>query len=298
MTLTNRHKGLLLTFLGILIITPDSLLLRLMDTHFLTVLFWRCGLAALVLIVVRSLIYRCAWMDYVKLTWVDWLQVALLLVGNVCFVLSIQLTFVSHTLIILALTPLVTSLLSRWWLAETVSNSALLAMMTSFFGVCIIAFGSTVNSSEMTHYVWGDLLALLAMICMSVNLMLVRKQQRPQMSLYLTYSYGITAIGIFALSLLGYANLELSSSSIMPALIMGLVVSPFGFLLLLSGPKYLPAGEVGLFLLIETVLGPFWVWWVLNEQLGTHEFVGGGLVLCSLVFYHALSLFRQRNVNC
>jgi drug/metabolite transporter (DMT)-like permease len=43
-------------------------------------------------------------------------------------------------------------------------------------------------------------------------------------------------------------------------------------------------------MLLETVLGPLWVWVFLNEVPSRVTFVGGGLVLVALIFNAILSL--------
>ena len=40
------------------------------------------------------------------------------------------------------------------------------------------------------------------------------------------------------------------------------------------------------------VLGPFWVWLVIGEDPGTRSIVGG-VVVISVLFFHAMGRFRQ-----
>jgi drug/metabolite transporter (DMT)-like permease len=53
--------------------------------------------------------------------------------------------------------------------------------------------------------------------------------------------------------------------------------------LITHGPKFISAAEVSLIMLLETVLGPLWVWLVLAEQPGQQTFMGGGLVITAIV---------------
>jgi drug/metabolite transporter (DMT)-like permease len=50
-----------------------------------------------------------------------------------------------------------------------------------------------------------------------------------------------------------------------------------------AGPRYIPASEVGLLLLLESILGPVWVWLVLGEQPGNSTLLGGVIVISTLV---------------
>ena len=49
------------------------------------------------------------------------------------------------------------------------------------------------------------------------------------------------------------------------------------------GPRYIPAAEVGLLLLMESILGPIWVWLVLAEQPSVNTLAGGAIVLSTLI---------------
>ena len=64
--------------------------------------------------------------------------------------------------------------------------------------------------------------------------------------------------------------------------VMGLIVLPLGFGLITLGPRYLPAPEVSLLLLLEAILGPFWVWLVVGENPGATVLVGGAIVIMTL----------------
>ena len=48
------------------------------------------------------------------------------------------------------------------------------------------------------------------------------------------------------------------------------------------GPRYIPAAEVGLLMLLESILGPIWVWMTFAEQPGIYTLVGGAIVLSTL----------------
>ena len=49
-------------------------------------------------------------------------------------------------------------------------------------------------------------------------------------------------------------------------ILQGAVVLPVSFVALTVGPAYIPAAEVSLLLLLETVLGPVWVYLLLDGE--------------------------------
>ena len=73
-------------------------------------------------------------------------------------------------------------------------------------------------------------------------------------------------------------------------LLLGLVVLPVSFTLITLSPRYLQAPEVSLILLIETVLGPLWVWLALGEVPPTRTLMAGLLILGTLLIHTLLSL--------
>jgi drug/metabolite transporter (DMT)-like permease len=84
--------------------------------------------------------------------------------------------------------------------------------------------------------------------------------------------------------------LSLSGSDWLYMSLLGLVVIPVSFALMLAAPKYLPAPEVGLIFLLETILGPFLVWLVLGEEPPVATLIGGVVLVTTLVAHAALSM--------
>ena len=90
------------------------------------------------------------------------------------------------------------------------------------------------------------------------------------------------------------APLSVQADEIWLLLVLGLAVLPVSFGLISLGPRYLPAPEVALILLLETVLGPFWVWLVLEEQPSAFALAGGAIVVGALVLHSLAALMAQR----
>ena len=75
--------------------------------------------------------------------------------------------------------------------------------------------------------------------------------------------------------------------------VMGLIVLPVSFGAVTLGPRYIPAPEVSLLFLLETVLGPLWVWLVLSEDPGPRALLGGAVVVGTLLVHSAVALRRE-----
>ena len=67
-----------------------------------------------------------------------------------------------------------------------------------------------------------------------------------------------------------------------------------GFLLFTAGARLIPAAESSLIGMLETVLGPLWVWLVLSERPGAASLAGGALILAALLANTLVDLVTPR----
>ena len=58
-------------------------------------------------------------------------------------------------------------------------------------------------------------------------------------------------------------------------------------------PRYIPAYEVEIFFVLETILGPIWVWLFIYEQPTTKTFIGG-ICIILIIMSHTLSELRKK----
>jgi len=78
-------------------------------------------------------------------------------------------------------------------------------------------------------------------------------------------------------------------------LLMGFFTVFLPFLLITIAPRYIPAHEVQLFFLLETVLGPIWVWLVINEQPSIKTLIGGIGIILTILIYSIVELKSKKN---
>jgi drug/metabolite transporter (DMT)-like permease len=76
--------------------------------------------------------------------------------------------------------------------------------------------------------------------------------------------------------------------------LQGGVCVALAYLLLSRAPRYIPAPEVSLIMLLESFLGPFWVWLLLAEVPPSSTIYGGLLVLTTMVLYTLSRLHGAR----
>ena len=66
---------------------------------------------------------------------------------------------------------------------------------------------------------------------------------------------------------------------IVPLMCVMCVALPF--VLVTIAPRFISAAEVNLFFLLETIIGPIWVWLFINEVPPTSVFIGGLVIILS-----------------
>jgi drug/metabolite transporter (DMT)-like permease len=75
-------------------------------------------------------------------------------------------------------------------------------------------------------------------------------------------------------------------------LAMGSLAIGLGISLVYLAAPFIPAPEVSIIVLLESLLGPIWVWVVLQQPMRTNEIWGGALVFFAVV---SLSYFSSKD---
>jgi len=78
-------------------------------------------------------------------------------------------------------------------------------------------------------------------------------------------------------------------------IILCLVINPLAFFLITLGPMRIPAAEVGMLMLLETAVGPLWVWLVLSEEPGSAALQGGSVVIATLLLHSFYQWRRSKS---
>jgi drug/metabolite transporter (DMT)-like permease len=277
--LSSHVKGLLITASGVLIISPDGLLTRLIETDHWNMIFWRSLLLSFGMWLMISLTSpNRVWQQYKTVRGPGLLMVAAYSLGTISFIFAITHTSVANTLIILSSTPLFAALISRVVLHEKIQPRTMLAILLVAVGIAVIASGSLNGETVAQGGLSGDLAAIAGSFFLACGLTFVRRF--PRISAFSAISCGglLTALLVLPLA----SPLAISQADLGYLLIMGLYVVPIGTALMYVGPRYIPAAEVGLLLLLESILGPLWVWLALAEQPGIYTLMGGAVVLSTL----------------
>ena len=274
----NSHlKGLLIAFFGILILTPDAVLVRLADSNSWTVLFWRGLFFAAGIVVILLITYRSKAVNELINIGKGGVLIGLLTaLGGTSFILAIHYTSIAKTLVIISISPIMVAIVSLIMLKEKPTLYTWLSMILVFFGIYIVMSGDRSGMNLM-----GNLFALAAVVIGGFSFTLLRKYKNVNM-------VPAMAVNGIVIALIGFVfadSLVLSSQSMLYILASGVVLA-VSFSLITIAPQYIPAPEVAMFFPLGTVLGTLMAWLVVKEQPSSNALIGGSIVIVTL-FCHA-----------
>lgn len=272
------RKGVLIVAFGALMYAPDSLMLRLMDMDQWPTLFWRGLIGGGGITAAMFMLRGRRFPRQVRaLGWSGAAFVAVFTATSICFVFAVRETSVANTLFLVSTSPVFSALISWAALGERPGLRTVRTILLALGGVALIAFG---GQGVGANTLKGDLAALGAAFFLATSFVIARSV-RPLDMIPLVGPAGLVSA---ALAGLLAADLSLPDHAIAPMLAMGVVIMPVGTLCLATGPRYLPAPEVSLLMLIEAVAGPLIVWWALGEYPGAATLTGGAVILAAIAW--------------
>lgn len=285
MQISNHLKGILITTLGVIILSPDSILIRMLDAGTLTVLFWR-GIALCVGITILMLImYRKDTLkQFIKIGRAGLLIGVIFGTGTLFFTAAIQNTSISNTLVIISTSPMFAALFSWIFLKEKIKLITWIAML-----IISGAIAAIMSNSFGSGSFFGDICALGSAILMAISFTVTRHYKDINMVPAMAVS-GIVSTLIAIPLIITTGTTFALSTDVIPYLIMGGFFISIAFALITLGPRYMPAPEVGLIMPLETVLGSYLGWIFLKEEPNMLTIVGGLVVIATLSIHAWLSL--------
>ena len=272
-----RNKGLILSFIGVLILSPDSLLIRLVDLDDFSLIFYRSALPIVTILIFLIYTYQESFLKSFYLIGIPGIVYAILYaITHICFVYSIQNTAVANTLVLIASAPIFAALFSVFILKEIPSLFTWIVILIAMFAMIIIGVGSFTTTG-----LYGDLMALIVAIGMGFSMVLVRLFKNKDLVPACLLGCLISALYALPFGI----NFDLNNSQFILILIMCLILLPIPFMIMTISPKFAPAHEVALIFLLESVLGTTWVWFVIKEVPPLNTIIGGILLLGSVTIF-------------
>jgi len=288
MNLTNKQKGLALSLIGVLLITPDSLFLRLIDLGAWELVFYRGLVPFICLLIVLSFYYRSQFIKAFLVLGIPGLIYAILIaLGSTTFVISIENTYVANTLIMIALLPFATAILSSIFLKEHPSKRMWLTIIACFVVVLFIFY-----DSYQGNRLYGDFFGLLTAVMVGGSAVVVRYGKNFNfLPALLLSKFFIMLIAIIFMKNFP-ETLFVDQKNLYLIIAMGVFAVFIPLAMITLAPRYIPAYEVEIFFVLETILGPVWVWLVIHEQ-PTNKTIIGGIFIIIIIFIHTFLELRE-----
>ncbi|MEM9278770.1 MAG: DMT family transporter [Pseudomonadota bacterium] len=270
---TRSGLGIAIALLGGLLISIDIPIIRLAEGNPWVVMFMRGFGLSLVLGMV--LLFARHWTETPDKPFTDraWVEVGILYgISSILFTISIFHTSTANLVFILAFNPMIAALFAWWFIGERPGLVTWIAIILTFTGVAII-----VGDGLQGGTLFGDLTSLATAIMLALSLTRTR-QSGKDLSLCGCLGGAITAL--FALPL-AIMHFEIPAAPLWLLLNVLILVPASGFTLSLA-PRFIPAPQVAIFFLLETILAPIWIWLIFAEVPTDNTLIGGAIVLVAI----------------
>ena len=280
--LTDQQKGSLMAFVAVMFITPDSLFIRLSNVDTWGLVFYRGIIPFFTVFLGMLLIYK---LSFFKILFTSGYH-GLLYVGtfsltNITFVVSIQNTNVANTLVMIATAPMLSAILGALFLKEPPDKKTWISIIITFFAIIYIFF----DSLKLGNF-FGDILGFITALGLAVGAVTIRSAKTK--NLVPAAVVGKLFVAIFALFFIDTFVLMDKDLIIIPLMCILCVAIPF--VLVTIAPRFIPAAEVNLFFLLETIIGPIWVWLIIKEQPSIETLYGGAIIITTIAIHSFLKL--------
>ena len=256
------------------------------------VTFWRSTFNALALIVALSAWRGLAlWRSLLHAPKVVWISAVCWAVMFTAFMVAITLTTVANVLVMMALGPMLTALLSRFFLGHPLPSRTWLAILLSSSGIAWM-FGTQAMAGVS---LFGSLIASAVPLAGAVNLTLLQHVGRDGPALAdMMPAVLLGALLSAALTLPLAWPLQASSHDLGWLALLGVFQLAIPCMLMVRLSRELPAPEISLLALLEVLFGVAWAWLGAGEQPSLSVLIGGALVLGALVMNELLALRLSR----
>ena len=283
--LSDQQKGSFLAFVAVMFITPDSLFIRLSNVDTWGLVFYRGFIPFCLVLIGMLIVYK---LNFFKMLFNSGYHGLIFIttfsITNITFVVSIQNTNVANTLVMIALAPMLSAILGGIFLKEIPDRKTWIAIGVTFLAAVYIFF----DSLQLGN-IYGDILGFITAIGLAINAVTIRSAKKK--NLLPAAVVGKLFVAIFAMFFIETYTLIERDLIIVPLMSIMCVAIPF--VLVTIAPRFIPAEEVNLFFLLETIIGPFWVWMVIKEQPSLETIQGGSIIILTIAIHSYLKLKKS-----
>jgi drug/metabolite transporter (DMT)-like permease len=228
--------------------------------------------------------------------------------SNIFFILALQNTNVANALVMVSLVPLIAAIISFIFLKERldiITNTAIFLCLIAVIFIFYDSIGTdgirkfeefldqgdsrfeAVIKLVSKGSILGDIFAILTAVAVAGSLVIIRSA--PTKNFIPSYVMGKLGTALFASLLV--SSFVIGSLDLSYIFLMIFTVG-FSFIFITFAPRFISASEVGLFFLLETALGPIWVWWFISEVPSFNTIVGA-IFIVLIIFLHSIYMLKK-----
>jgi drug/metabolite transporter (DMT)-like permease len=283
--LTNNAKGLALTSIGIFIMSLESLLIKYTTISSYVFSFY-LGIFIFISMIVTLFFKEKAYIKNAFKSSIFILIICAVMMGasNIFFITAVKTTTVANVVIIFSTAALFSALIAYILYREKITKNILYASFFMFIGLYII-FNDSLEFGSLK----GNIYALFCTMLFSISFVLLSKYKEMDRIVLTAFS----GIAISVLAFLLSDDLQIDLNNLLIVMFMGIIISSFSRVLIGNGAKYISASEVSLLMLIETIMAPIWVWIFLNEIPTIYTFIGGSIIIITLIINSIYTLKKN-----
>ena len=283
MNFLNKIPGPFLVFLGACALSFGGLIVKSFEGATLwQILFWRSVFFSIVVLFFLIINHKKNFFSSIyKIGLPGFFGGIILSCGYAGYVFAMYNTTVANANFIIQTQTIFLAIFGYIFLREKISKLTLASIFLAFAGIFLM-LGSSLTAGQML----GNIAAFVMPVSFAVLILTVRKYPSVDMiPLQL-----IAGIGAVIIGYLFSSKIIISSHDIFLGFIAGFFQLGLGFIFITIGAKTTPSALVGIIMLIEAVLGPFWAWLFINETPPLVVLVGGTIVLSAVL----LQFFKRK----
>ncbi len=285
MNLISKLPGPLLVFLGAFFLSFGGLIVKSFEGATLwQILFWRQLFFVILVSIFLLFTYKKkVFFALYQSGMPGFIGGIILGFGFSAYVFAMYNTTVANANFIIQTQAIFLAIFGYLFLKEKISKTTLASIILAISGI-ILMVGSSLSPGELS----GNLVAFVMPSSFAVLIIIVRKYPNVDMlPLQLIAGIFATFIGYFVST-----KINISANDLFLAFIAGFFQVGLGFIFITIGAKKTLSAMVGILMMTEAVLGPFWAWIFLNEAPQFIALIGGTIVIIA-VFIQLYSLLEK-----
>ena len=182
---------------------------------------------------------------------------------------------------------MLSAILGAVFLKEMPSKGTWIAIFITFLAALFIFYDSL-----QVGNLFGNIMGFVTASGLAVNAVLISYAK--DRDLLPSAVMGKLGVAVFAFFFVENFNLIGTDQIYIP--IMCIICVALPFVLVTIAPRFIPAEEVNLFFLLETIIGPIWVWLVVKEQPTLETIIGGAVIIITLGIHSFIKLREPEKI--